>query len=133
MTSIGDRIRQLRKSLDLTQAKFGENIGSAPSMITMWETGARVPNERQIILISSFYDVSRDWLESGDGEMFEPKSEDEEVAYFIGQILGNTDVESSILKSFIRALLRTTPDERKVLSKIIKSTLDDYEREEEKK
>lgn len=126
MESIGERIRLLRRSLDLNQTDFGKNIGLPQSVVTAWERDARIPNERQIILISSYYNISREWLEKGEGEMLTKMSADEEISFFIGQILGN-DEAPSVLRSFLKILARTTPEEREVLSKIIEKTIDDYE------
>lgn len=126
MESIGERIRLLRKSLDLNQTDFGKNIGLPQSVVTAWERDARIPNERQIILISSYYNISREWLETGEGEMLTKMSGGEEISFFIGQILGN-DEAPSVLRSFLKILARTTPEEREVLSKIIEKTIDDYE------
>lgn len=126
MESIGERIRLLRKSLDLNQTDFGKNIGLPQSVVTAWERDARIPNERQIILISSYYNISREWLETGEGEMQTKMTADEEISFFIGQVLGN-DEKPSVLKSFLKILARTTPEERELLSKIIEKTIDDYE------
>lgn len=123
---VGVRIKELRKSLGLTQKEFGANIGIIQSVINMLEKGSRIPNERQIILISSYYNISREWLETGEGEMQTKMTADEEISFFIGQILGN-DEAPSVLRSFLKILARTTPEEREVLSKIIEKTIADYE------
>lgn len=124
MNDIGSRIKALRKSLALTQKEFGKNLGLGQNNIAMFENGLRIPNERQIILISSYYQISREWLEHGQGEMREEKQQDEELAQYLGSLLG--DEAPSVLKSFLTILARTTPEEREVLARIMSETISHY-------
>lgn len=64
------RIKMLRKSLGLTQTQFGDRIGLKGNTITSYETCVRVPGESVIISICREFNVSRKWLETGDGDMF---------------------------------------------------------------
>lgn len=68
--SIGERIRILRKSLSLTQAEFGEKIGFKQAVIGQMENNTRNITERTVLLICEKYNVSKEWLRSGEGEMF---------------------------------------------------------------
>lgn len=68
---IGDRIRALRKSLKLTQAKFGEIIGLKQNSIALIETG-RETSDQTIFAICREFRVNETWLRTGEGEMFIP-------------------------------------------------------------
>jgi repressor LexA len=70
---IGQRIRLLRKALNLTQAEFGEKIGRAWNTINRWEAGEREIPDMALKLISSTFGVSYEWLKTGQGEMWERK------------------------------------------------------------
>lgn len=124
MGSIGERIKQLRKALNLTQAEFGQRLGTVANMVSMWEKGMRIPNERQMILISSVYNIRREWLEDGTGEMQEHPAENDELAQYLAGMM--YDEAPSVLKSFLTILARTTPEEREVLAKIMSETISHY-------
>lgn len=124
MGSIGERIKQLRKALNLTQAEFGQRLGTVANMVSMWEKGMRIPNERQMILISSVYNIRREWLEDGTGEMQEQPAENDELAQYLAGMM--YDEAPSVLKSFLTILARTTPEEREVLAKIMSETISHY-------
>lgn len=66
------RIKKLRKSLGLTQTQFGDRLGLKGNTITSYETGVRIPSESAIISICREFNIRREWLESGEGEMLTP-------------------------------------------------------------
>lgn len=72
--TLGDRMRKLRKTLDLTQQEFAERIGSVQNSITGYESGRRNPSAPVISLICREFGVSEEWLRTGAGEMFEPEA-----------------------------------------------------------
>ncbi len=72
MENIGQRIKQLRKMLGLTQKEFAEKIGKATISISKWEAGDRTPDESTLRLISQTFGVNLDWLKTGEGEMLQP-------------------------------------------------------------
>lgn len=64
------RLKILRKSLNLTQSEFANNIGlKGPSYCDI-ENGKASITERTIISICSIYNVNRQWLQSGKGDIF---------------------------------------------------------------
>lgn len=68
--NIGTRIKVLRKSLKFTQAEFGEKIGLKATAIGLYESGDRNVTDRNIAIICSTYNISEQWLRTGEGEMF---------------------------------------------------------------
>ena len=80
--NIGERIRKLRKTLDLTQQKF-ERIGIKGNTVAQYELGRNEPVDAVFSLICREYDVREEWLRTGEGEMFKPKPSDilDQLAY----------------------------------------------------
>lgn len=75
-----DRIKELRKALKMNQTQFGEKLGLATTGISSIETGERVVQERHIkLILSAFPQVSEKWLRSGEGEMFTPRTDVEQI------------------------------------------------------
>lgn len=67
----GDRIREIRKELNLTLEKFGENLGVGRGAISAIELGNRNLTDQMAKAICREYNVSYDYLINGDGEMFD--------------------------------------------------------------
>jgi len=68
--TINARIRELRKSLKLTQSQFGSKIGVAQGHLTGLENGNKRVTEKTLLVICSIYGVSEKWIRNGSGEMF---------------------------------------------------------------
>ena len=77
MMSINDRIRQVRQTLNLTQAAFGKRVAISTSYLAGMELGTKKINDRVIRLIAMEYGVDEHWLRTGEGAMY---SEDIDVA-----------------------------------------------------
>ena len=69
--SINQRIKQVRQALNLSQAKFAKAISISNGYIAGIELENRNVNDRLIKLICITFDVSENWLRTGEGNMFE--------------------------------------------------------------
>lgn len=67
-----ERIRKLRRILDLTQEKFAERIGVKRNTIATYESGRNNPVDSVVSLICREFNVNEHWLRTGEGEMFNP-------------------------------------------------------------
>ena len=65
-----DRIKHLRKSLQLSQAAFAQRLGVVQQTVAAWEKGNSVPAWARLLICSVFH-VRREWLEEGAGEVFD--------------------------------------------------------------
>lgn len=67
---MNQRIKQIRKEANLTQAEFGDVIGATRSMVAVYETGRVTPDRSMQMLICSKFNVNARWLETGEGEPY---------------------------------------------------------------
>ena len=67
----GERVKEIRKTLDLTMEKFGEKLGVGKTAISNIESGNRNLTEQMSKSICREYNVNYDYLMYGDGEMFD--------------------------------------------------------------
>jgi len=78
---MNERLRELRKTLKMTQAEFAAKLEMVQNSYSKIETGENSLTEKNIFLICLIYDVNEAWLRTGEGEMFnpliKPKDEDE--------------------------------------------------------
>ena len=99
MGTIGERIRQLRKELHLTQVQLGELIGVSGAAISQAEANASSLTEAAIKLICATYKVSYLWLTEGLGDMFVAESLEDLVEK---EMAGQSPLAISIMKAFVR-------------------------------
>lgn len=71
-----ERLKKLRKALNLTQQEFADRIGISRGNIATYETRDGSPGSSVITLICREFNVSEEWLRTGVGEMFMPREED---------------------------------------------------------
>lgn len=112
-----ERLRKLRKTLDLTQQEFADRIGSARDNIAGYETGRRNPSVAVISLICTKFNVSEEWLRTGNGEMFIELTRDEQIERFVGDALKSED--DSFKKKFISMLAALDESDWEVLQKMV--------------
>ena len=67
----GERIKTIRKTLGLTLEKFGEKLGVTKVAISNIEKENRNLTEQMALAICREYNVSYDFLMTGEGEMFD--------------------------------------------------------------
>lgn len=107
-----DRFKTIRQTANLTQAQFAEKIGLSRNFVAMIEIGQREPSDRTISDICRIFGVNPEWLKTGDGEMFEPKTREEEIADLVGQALNGSD---EFKLAVIKMICSRTDDELKTL------------------
>lgn len=69
---MNDRIKRLRKELDLTQQEFADRISIKRGAVANYEIGRNIPSDSVINLICREFNVNEAWLRTGTGEMFNP-------------------------------------------------------------
>ena len=77
--SINARIKQLRKKKKLNQTEFGSVIGLKNSAISKMEQEGSVVVDQNIQLICEKFQVRREWLVDGIGEMFAARTKNDEL------------------------------------------------------
>ena len=113
---MNERVKQLRKALDLTLEKFGEKLGVKKSAISLIENGERNLTDQMVKSICREFDVNKEWLRNGTGSMFIERTRDEEIAKFIGTIQSVED--DSFMKKFISMLAKLDESEWVLLEKM---------------
>lgn len=68
--SINQRVKQIRQSLNLSQAKFAKALSISNGYIAGIELEHNNVNERLIKLICFTFNVSKEWIKTGTGNMF---------------------------------------------------------------
>ena len=129
---IKDRQKDLRNALSereqrkVTQGDIAKRLGVSPSSIGAWENGVPVPPSR-ITSLCKEYNVRREWLETGVGEMFEPEKTREQ------QLDDAIDLLFNGLKPELqRAFVRVARKHCGMSAKDVAALLDEIDEEEKK-
>ncbi len=79
---MNERLKKLRKALDLTQQEFADRIRVKRNTVATYEMGRSGISDAAISLICKEFNVNEAWLRTGEGDMFipEPASELEAIA-----------------------------------------------------
>lgn len=67
---MNNRIREIRKTLDLSQKEFAGKIGLKQNAISYMEKDGSTVTEQNIKAICSQFSVNENWLRTGSGKMF---------------------------------------------------------------
>ena len=101
--SQGQRVKELRKELNLTLEKFGKPLGVGKTAISNIENDSRGLTDQMIISICREYNANEEWLRNGVGEMFREPSD--EVGYYVADLL-DYDGEGNAFYDAIIAMMK---------------------------
>lgn len=111
-----ERIKELRKTLDLTLEEFGNKIGVTKTTISRIENGVNSVTNQMLTSICREFNVNEEWLRTGEGDMFVPLTRSEAIAEFAGSLMKEED--ASFKKRLIEALAKLNEQEWEVLEGI---------------
>lgn len=116
----GDRIKELREYLGLSQAIFGERILLERSTISLIERQQRKITDRIMKDICREFNVNEEWLRTGEGEMLEQLTESQKVMKYTALLLKDTDsVIASAIKNFIVTYEQLDETSKGTLNKVV--------------
>ncbi len=128
-----DRIRALRKALDMTQKEFAEKIGLKRNSVASYEIGKNYPMDTVIKSICREFNVNEDWLRTGEGEMFIQLPEEDEIAAYVSDLLED-DGENPlylIIKEIMHTYNEVSPKSQEILCDFSKRLLNNLSQKKE--
>lgn len=117
-----ERIKLLRKTLNLTQSEFGNKIGATRDAVAAYERGVNI-KEPIIKLICREFNVDYFWLTKGVGEMFNP------TLPLVDQLAKEYKL-SNTYKAIIQNLLLLSNREKEVIENLVLNITSDIEKDE---
>lgn len=117
---MNERLKKLRKILDLTQKDFGDRIGVKGNTVAQYEMGRNQPIDSVINLICTVNwngeRVNEEWLRTGKGDMFLPRTRNQAITDFAADLI--TEPESFKTK-LIEGLAKLDESDWEDIEKII--------------
>ena len=114
---MNDRIKELRKKLNMSQDVFAKTLGLTKNYISLVENGSRNLSEQSLKILCSALNVNEDWLRNGTGEMFLKLTKDEEIANMLGEI--HNDSGNHFKRRFVAALAKLNESDWDSLEKLV--------------
>lgn len=68
--SIGLRMKELRKSLGLSQKQFSYHLNIAHNTLSRYESDMRQPGKKIFLILKKSFFCNLNWLIAGEGDMF---------------------------------------------------------------
>ena len=122
----GERVKEVRKSLNLTMEQFGNKLGVTKVAISNIEKEKRNLTEQMSRAICREFNVSEEWLKTGEGEMYQQLSEDEEIAGIVSDLLeeGKDNAFYGIILEIAKTYNELSPASQKVLTEAAEKLAD---------
>lgn len=99
---MNERIKELRKTIGITQQELADKLGLKRNTIATYEIGKAIPSDRVISDLCNKYSVNEEWLRSGNGEMFKQPSD--EVGHYVEDLLEYDGVGNSFYDIIIEMM-----------------------------
>lgn len=119
-----ERIKLLRtEQLHMTQTEFGETLGVKRDVINNIENNRlKNPEKQEPIyrLMCEKFNVSEEWLRTGNGEMFVPLTRNQLITDFVSNLIMEDD---TFKKRLVEALTKLDENEWLVLEKLAESLI----------
>lgn len=112
---MNERIKELRKSLGLTQQAFADRLKVKRNTVATYEMGRSGISDVTVSLICKEFNVNEVWLRTGEGEMFVTLSKEEELTDFLGDLIKGE--RGDFARRLVAVLSRMTPDEWDMLER----------------
>lgn len=119
------RIRELRDNLDLSQTEFGRRLGVSRSVINNLERSVTDPSPVFVDHMCDVYHCKKHWLETGEGEMFEPADPHSDA-----QRIAETISASPAAQSLLAAWEQLDDNGRAVFEDYVRAFVADYRQRE---
>ena len=123
MQTFQDRLRSLIDALGITKTKFAEDLHVSSAFVSMLCSGKSLPSDRTIADICRKYNVSETWLRTGEGEMKQKLTRNQEIAEFMASIM--RDPDDAPRKRFISIVSKLDIEEWQLLDAIAKKWTED--------
>lgn len=107
-----ERLKKLRKNLDLTQQAFADKIGMKQNTIAQYEMGRTTPSDAIVFSICREFGVNEKWLRNGEGEMFIKSTPYDKAYNRFGYIMENSSASKKAALSILLELLYSVPDDQ---------------------
>lgn len=121
----GERVKEVRKSLNLSMEKFGERLGVSKSAIANIESDYRNLTKQMAKSICREYNIDYFWLTEGTGNMFMQVPDS-----LIEEVIQDYNLDKND-KYILESYLELSDDEKKTIKNFFINIADKIKKDEE--
>jgi transcriptional regulator with XRE-family HTH domain len=105
MTSVNDRIKQLRVDNNLTQSELAQKVGLTYVQIGRYEKGKSTPSADVLQKLANVLNTSTDYLMNGKTEQVEAQLADKELIKQFQEVEKLSPEDKNLVKTFLDAFI----------------------------
>lgn len=116
---MNQRIKEVRRSLGLSQEEFGRRLGITKSAVSRIESSSNGASGQTVKSICREFSIDYAWLTTGQGEMF--AENDDQITKLIDTVLAG---ENEFARAIFRGFAQFSAEDWQQLHGLIKKFLD---------
>lgn len=131
--TLGERVKEIRKAQDMTLEEFGKRLNVTKVTMSNIERGNRSLTERMLKDICREFNINEEWLRTGEGDMIQKLSEEEEIATLVSDLLedGKANPFYGIILEIIRTYNELSPASQAVLREASQKLVENLHKKKE--
>lgn len=127
--TVNERVREIRKSVELTMEKFGERLGVGKVAISCIESGKNNVTAQMIKSICREFGYREEWLRDGIEPKQPPKLEEDELAEYIEDLLSTDNSTYTLVKSILKTYNKLDDKSKQVINSTIDELIAEMKKE----
>lgn len=119
---INERIRKYRDSKKMTREVFGSMFGVSGDVVNNMERGrAEITEDRILLILKTFPDLSEEWLRFENGDMKKNNTRSQEIGNFVSEIMDLPDdsVQKQFMTRFVSAIQKLDENDLSTILSIL--------------
>ena len=125
MDSLGKRVKRIIVYHGYTMTNFAKELNISQSMVSKICSDKATPSDRTIADICRIFNINRDWLTRGTGEMIDKPSLEAELEELVDS---ESSLNDTIKRSIISALVNTPPAAWPIIADYLQSLADECQK-----
>ena len=127
LNNIYERIAHVVETSGLTKSAFAQRLNVSQPFISEICSGKKTPSDRTLADICREFCVNELWLRSGEGEVFYKPTRRDEIATYLGELLGGQRSEAE--EVFISLMSRMTVEEWQTVARVMDRLCEEWKKE----
>ena len=104
INDINNRVKEVRQSMELSQAKFAQKIGFSQGGIKDVEIGKCKVTDRLILAMNKYLGINEEWLRTGNGSMYAQTDKKDAVEQALNILMAKYNMdkfEIAMMKNYL--------------------------------